>query len=147
MKNWLFLGRYLNREIHIANSDIGEINKILEDDINKSVILIFIGKIKKSESVVNLFKQVIKYNPLAIRISGENSFDNFNQLLDIDMSKNRHIMTYVTKEKKITKCIEDFIFSTWPSEEYFIEWKNLCILTLNDNESYLKIVKYFKQKL
>jgi hypothetical protein len=136
------IGEYLEREVQIVSID--NYAGLLSDDITPSatIMMYYCRRIDDLECN-EIIEMVVKENPLAIFIGGENAdhvFDIVLQYLDKHPG-NSHIMTRVSNGS-IDECIEEFLQATWPSEDRWDEWRTYTIIAYADNTGQLQFATH-----
>ncbi len=134
------LGKY--NEKMVLFFDIDKLTKVsLENETFSDLVLFIYFNLNfdlEKANKLHLLDLIIKLNPLAITVAGNNSEKIFDQLLhklSIKHSK-YHIMTKNIKERSFKKCVQDFFYNTWPAEENFDRWEKYALMFINGDSKY-----------
>jgi hypothetical protein len=136
MSMWTTVGSYLGKQVLFMRlpkqenfSGCGQIK-------NYVILAILECDFTSSNFVKALLKEMIAEQPLAIALFGRDSglaFDSLLRLLGEEDGKN-HIMTYHLPESDLDGAIEDFLQTTWPSEDRHSEWESYGIILLGQSD-------------
>ncbi|OGN62288.1 MAG: hypothetical protein A3F40_02065 [Chlamydiae bacterium RIFCSPHIGHO2_12_FULL_27_8] len=140
------IGSYINRDVVFTQlNNINEYNLL---SLKNSVLLVYLDA-ELNSKIDQFIENLINSKPLAIDLSGKYAKKMFDELIEklSSTETNHHIMTKFDENDKILEIIEDFLFSTWPSEECFDNWKFYHIIFVGDNKNSTKFIKFIESFL
>ncbi|MCI5135957.1 MAG: hypothetical protein D3920_13005 [Candidatus Electrothrix sp. AW2] len=135
-----YVNEYIGRKVcysTIANFE--GFNKNI--NLDSTVVAIYFHRLFRKDNKLFFLKKIISCNPLAIFLSGKESHNSFNLLLEM-LSKQKeggHVMTYIEDG---SDWIPSFFYSTWPSEERHDFWKEYLVIEIGNNK-YLNDIEKF----
>ena len=141
------IGSYLGRQMVL-----GQVMRPTEETdalqlIDATILVLYGESYTGSELDRQFLVKLTLSSPLAIAVGGSGARKAFDALIDISSKakSHDHIMTGLFEDVSIDDAIEQFLFSTWPAEERFDDWKKVAILTIG-NGHYLETVKREAEK-
>lgn len=136
MNKPIIIGKYLDRNVSFVFVDLENLTpSIYSDLISKSVVLLYFEK--SNNKVFDFINSIIKYDPLSVTVSGVDCNIYFDFLLE-SLSKHNcknNIMTKVCNENDLNSVLEDMLYSSWPSEEYFNKWSSYLVYVVGGNRA------------
>lgn len=142
MNKWEKIGEHLNIPVYI--SLLEKLDDIKKENFSSSTVLLYFGNDNFDVSQVDdFFNNLLETVPLAVHFAGKNSDKYFGLIFNnkILNENKKHTMTYVTEENKVNEWMSDFLYSSWPSEDRFDEWKDHRIIVIGNSALYSKLCK------
>lgn len=133
MSSWKVLGEYLGREVRIARFS----ECLTLDQLDDSLVLVVFGdEFVSDEKGYRLLDSLAQRQPLAITVCGAGARKAFDLLIAIlsDGRELKQIMTKYFDGEQIESAVEDFLHSTWPSEDRFGEWSKYAIVIVGNSD-------------
>lgn len=134
MGNKFTIGKYLDRTLDVIylvqKEDLLEYSDVIGIS---TTVLIASKDVEQFYDFRNFWEVLVRCAPMAISVGGGNASDLYNQLLEVlsmPESPNDIVSTYF-EDADIDGCIASFLFSLFPIESRFQEWKSHLILVFN----------------
>lgn len=139
MINWTTVGAYLDRKVLLANlADLPGTGDNLQ--LSDATVLVLYSKVYAgSDADKNWLRALVSSQPLAIAVAGAGARRAFDDLIELlsTPEPGEHTMTGVFDTADVKETISGFLYSTWPAEERFDNWKKLAVLVVgHDDDTY-----------
>lgn len=118
------ISTYLEKDVYLQNTD----SLFKEEKLRESSAIAFFFNEKSevdTKEFKDLLRKILVKNPTLIFLHGGRNIDNLFDILLQEQSlidiRIPHMMTYVSKEESYSSGIENFFWSSFPSEDREID--------------------------
>ena len=146
---WDKVGSFCSRDVLTARLE--ELNLItgIETLCDSTLLVVLKSEVSTASTLESLFRCLAEANPLVISLLGKNAGVAFGILLEVlshPIAKD-HIMTKICYGETFQEGLEDFLESSWPTEERHDNWTFCRILVVDNEENYCFFVHQLKKML
>ena len=108
------------------------------DDLQSFLVLVFLARDLSVAEQESLVRTLVDARPLSVCMCGHQAEDMFDRLLQAlavpDWALGKHIMTMFL-ETSLQESLEDFFYSSFPSEDRWDEWLGYKILVFGEDSA------------
>jgi hypothetical protein len=147
--NWEQVGSYCGRAVLISRFEESEICDGFGGLSDSILLVVLKAGAVPGTNYEALFRALAVARPLSICLFGTDAEEAFGALLEVlsyPMAKD-HIMTKICHGEIFREGLDDFLESSWPSEERHDNWTSCRILVIGNEWDYHSWEAQLRKKL
>src|SRR5262245_27607010 len=144
--NWDQIGSYCGRIVAIAQLDPFSTRRIACDLSDSTLLVVLKMDVALQLNIDGLLRGLASGNPLSIALFGTGAGAAFDTLLRVlsQFPSQGHIMSQLCHGETLQAGLDDFLCSSWPSQERHDNWRMHRVLIVGDESVYVDYLSQVK---
>jgi hypothetical protein len=147
--NWEQVGTYCGRAVWIARLEESDAASGIGSLCDSTLLVVLKAGAVSGAGGEALFRSLAVAQPLSICLFGAAADAAFDTLLGVlsRFSSDGHIMTKLCHGETFQESLDDFLGSSWPSEDRHDNWTHCRIVVVDSGVDYLFYVNQVRMML